>query len=388
MEKEIKKIFLTYKVLSEIKQNYNLNIVSETYWKEDSSGIIDGLDDEFENIVNEFKREMSNLACYSTFTSGKDPNRQNRDSLHIVGKAVDIRTYDHAPTPVAPYLTKECVEKALKVCTDMSKKYPGLTCSHERNRAQSSEDFTAPHLHIEYNVGGKTPDGSKPDGSKPEKYRDAYVVDMLSPVVNKLTKPIIGQIVNPLISKVSANVTENFNFGGNSEVSPSGEIIIKANSGSIKSPIDGKAEKNYSFGCKNQIIIKPEDETYKIEFCGISDPSVIPNNVYKGFILGTSTKDVKVTLMNRGSSKIEWNSKSADELIEPKNKYVKRSDRDYQDRFIPDLINIGLDLFKDKSGNFDFVSPTSGKLPQKWKSLTEEEIRLVKDLQRIKQLLK
>lgn len=382
MEKEIKKIFLTYKVLSEIKENHNLITINESSWVEASSGLIAGLDDGFEKIVNEFKDKMSNLGCYSTFTSGKSTGRRNKDSLHIVGKAVDIRTYDHAPTPVAPYLTKECVEKALQLCTSMSKTYAGLSCAHEKNRSQSSEDFTAPHLHMEYSKGSKIADNTKSD-----KYYDSYTVDMLSGVVNKLANPAISQIATPLISKMQT-VSENFNFGVSSEILPSGEIIIKANSGSIKSPIDGKAEQNYSFGCKNQIIIEPEDESYKIEFCGISDPSVIPNNIYKGFVLGTSTKDVKVTLMNRGSLKVKWNSKSANELIDPVNKNTKKPDGQYYDSFIPDLINLGLGIFKDKSGNFDFVSPTSGKLPQKWKSLTEEQENLIKDLQRIKELLK
>lgn len=378
MENEVKKILLTYKVLSEIKKDHKNTLLREASWSEVKSGIVAGLDDEFEKIVNEFKRQMSKYGCYSTFTSGTDKTRKNATSLHRVGKAIDVRTYDHASPPVSPYLSADCVAKAYKVCDNLSKTYPGLKCVHEKTRSQSSEDFTAPHFHIEYAGSGST-------DTKTSQYKDEYTTSMLKGTFDKVVKRVGSQIVNPLLKTVGA-ITENFNFGGSHEISSSGVIIIKANTGTIKSPIDGKISKEFSLGCKNKILIKSFDERYSIKFCGITNPVITPNTISKGDKLGTSTEDVEVTLLSKVNSKVKWGSKSADELLNPEKSYKRKENDRYRDPLIPDLINLMLSPLKGDDGKFDFVSPTSGKLPKPWRGVTQKKLN--EDLQRIKKLLK
>lgn len=382
MENEVKKIFLTYKILSEIKNNYSSSLLQESSWSEKKRGIVNNLDDTFEKIVNEFKQEMSKNYCYSTFTSGKDTNRKNKQSLHIVGKAVDVRTYDHSSTPQRPYLTPECVKKALNVCNTMSQKYPGLKCVHEKTRSQSSSDFTVPHFHIEYSGEGSGEGLGTSDGSMGSSgYRDPFMANMLGGTLEKITKPVSQQIVNPLLKKIG--IVENFEFGADSEIDSSGNMIIKANTGRIKSPVSGEVVRKYSFSCKNQIIIKPENEDYSFRFCGISNPNILPKKINKGYILGTSDNDVEVDLLSKTSSKINWNDKMGKDLIKRKE---YKSQEKYHDRFIPDLVDLISSPFKDESGRFELVSPTSGKLPKPWKGVTEENLK--KDLQRLKELLK
>lgn len=389
MENEIKKIFLTYKVLSEIKKGHKKDFLTEAAWVEVKSGLVSDLEDKFEVLVKDFKSQMSRSNCVSTFISGFDTQRKNPTSLHRVGKAVDIRTFDHAAKPTPPFLSQECINKGLKICKNLQTKYPGLYCSHEKSKSQSSVDFTAPHFHMEWNGGG-TKVSDKSNGVE-----DVETTPSVDPLIQSVFGSAIDKITSPIrssIQKIAPEfLSEQFDFGVDSTITQ-GRVIINPSKNKIKSPITGKIISNKLIsGCSNQILIKSENNKFYLLYCGMTDPKKTKGVVSSGEILGTTNQDVQVTLYNSSFRQVVMNSGSAYKITSnddvggtdetPKTRKKSNTSNDNEDekrRYYSEPL-VGA------VGEF-LLSPLKAKF---WKKLTQnEEENLKEDLQRIKKLLK
>lgn len=391
MEQEIKKILLTYSVLSEIKQVHKSQLLNEGTWYEKETGLLSKLETTFRNVIRDFQYEMSSVDCFSTYTSGLDRNRKNEDSYHKEGKAVDIRTFDHAQPPQSPYLTQKCIDKALQICSKLKSKYPKLYCSHEKSKSESSEDFTAPHFHIEYG------DKASSDISSTGEETPVDTAPKVDPLVQSVFGAGIEKITNPIRTKLqsvaSSFLKEQFDFG-NSSVKFGGKILIKPSTDKIKSPIKGKFISNkFMSGCLNQILIKSVNGKFYLQYCGMTNPKKLRGTIYMNQILGESSGDVEVTLYDESFNVVNFNSVTAmkitssdeekygwlpvsgqgdgEEPKEPKEPYRKQ--KEYAEPLVGAVGELLLTPFKAKF----------------WKNLTSSQQKKVnEDLQKIKRLLK
>lgn len=391
MDAEIKKILLTYNVLSEIKQGHRNKILNESSWAEKQTGLLSGLDKDFQVVIREFQSNMSDFGCFSTFTSGYDTKRKNPDSLHKVGKAVDMRTFDHATTPQAPYLTEQCVSKALQICEKLKAKYPSLYCVHEKTKSQGSEDWSAPHFHIEY--GGKV----QSDGTNQATTGNdtLSVTPKVDPLIQSVFGGAISKITEPIRQKVqsvaSSFLKEQFDFGVNSSV-VGNKVIISPSQDKIKSPIKGKlVTRKYMNNCQNQILIKSVNKKFYLLYCGMSDPVKLSGTIYQNEILGKSTTNVEVSLFDDSFRPIIFDSPTAIKITaSDEQKYgwgpvdgdsgkTKTRDSNYEKRrqYAEPLVGAVGELL---------LSPFKAKF---WKNLTStQEKKVNEDLQKIKRLLK
>lgn len=357
MENNIKEILKLYKTIIENKSINSLSI--EEAWSEKTSGLVTKLEDTFEDIINEFESKLSSVGCNSTYTSGFDPTRKNVNSKHKVGKAVDVRTYDHSENPTPPYLTKECVQKALKLCGEFTKKYPSFFCKHEQNRSQSSSDFTVPHFHIQWD-GTTTPENK--EFVKTEKPTDTNLIEP-----KKDSNVDLG---NLLFGKLN----ENFVLGKKIQYGNDYSVIPSNDNTKIYSPINGFVDNTKHIpGCTNQLIIKGNNKSAIILYCGITNPYLKQGTkINIGDLIGVTDKDVNVYLFDARFNKVGWETKNALSLYQSeisntqnksmgKNKGKDDDDDDSKSKptsftdpitsalFPPRLLKKGFDLiFKDK----------------------------------------
>ena len=116
-----------------------------------------------------------------------------------------------------------------------------------------------------------------------------------------------------------------------------GDVIIpSSNNNKIKSPVNGVINNYHSDrSCNNQITIEHsiEGKSFYIQFCGISNPEVRDGRrVSKGDILGNTSKDVTVSLYDKGWSRLNL-STMLDKEIKIKEKSAdivskKKNDKD------------------------------------------------------------
>lgn len=117
-----------------------------------------------------------------------------------------------------------------------------------------------------------------------------------------------------LLKEFNDTINENFSnsdFGKNVKLTDTTVSIPKENT-NIKSPISGQI-KNYTFNrqCTNQLSIQFQlnNSWYYLEYCGITNLKVSNGTqVSKGTILGTTTNDVNVTLLNSKGERINFSN--------------------------------------------------------------------------------
>jgi hypothetical protein len=158
-------------------------------------------------------------------------------------------------------------------------------------------------------------------------------------------------------------------FGDDTQTRNGSIVIPKNKNSKIKSPVSGTVILGrYSSSCKNRVLIKHniDEDTYYLEYCGISYLSVRDNRkINKGDVIGTTNSDVKVTLYDSSNSKErvdDFIGKESEELTKRKRK--SSSDKE---TVISKLLLAPLKPFQNKYDE-------SGKMIEKrWGSSTEKE---------------
>ena len=158
-------------------------------------------------------------------------------------------------------------------------------------------------------------------------------------------------------------------FGDDTQTRNGSIVIPKDKNSKIKSPVSGTVILGrYSSSCKNRVLIKHniDEDTYYLEYCGISYLSVRDNRkINKGDVIGTTNSDVKVTLYDSSNSKErvdDFIGKESEELTKRKRK--SSSDKE---TVISKLLLAPLKPFQNKYDE-------SGKMIEKrWGSSTEKE---------------
>jgi murein DD-endopeptidase MepM/ murein hydrolase activator NlpD len=158
------------------------------------------------------------------------------------------------------------------------------------------------------NSSGSTSNSGSPSGSSNYTSNDYEKPDEL---VFKMAKKV-GDMLFPGKSKPVANnegrqIEEQRNFGKGVQNRYGRIIIPKDSNPKIKSPMSGVVDNSrYSSSCKNQIIIKNEDnEKIYLQFCGIDTPLVRNGmTVSEGQIIGKTDNDVEVTLYDSSWNRI------------------------------------------------------------------------------------
>jgi hypothetical protein len=132
---------------------------------------------------------------------------------------------------------------------------------------------------------------------------------------------------NPLTQKITSSrfhtspiISENVKYdeivGKKTKIINGNIIIPYSDNNKIKSSVKGKFVKlGVNQLCKNEITIefKLSNDTYYLEYCGISFPSVnVGDEIKKNDILGTTSNNVEVTLRNTYNQKIPFESKVND----------------------------------------------------------------------------
>jgi hypothetical protein len=187
-------------------------------------------------------------------------------------------------------------------------------------------------------------------------------------------------------------------FGDDTQTRNGSVIIPKDKNSKIKSPVSGTVILGrYSSSCKNRVLIKHniDKDTYYLEYCGISNLSVIDNRkINKNDVVGTTNSDVRVTLYDSSNSKERIDNfigKESEELTKR-----KRKSSSGNETVISKLLQLPFKPFQNKYDE-------SGKMIEKrWGSSTEKEQpvdwinrlspthnkKLKEDINRIKGLLK
>jgi hypothetical protein len=192
-------------------------------------------------------------------------------------------------------------------------------------------------------------------------------------------------------------------FGDETQPRQGSIVIPKDKNSKIKSPISGTVILGrYSSSCKNRVLIKHniDEDTYYLEYCGMSNLSVRDNRkINKGDVIGVTNSDVRVTLYDSSNNKESINNfinKDSKELTKKKRK--PSSDKE---TVISKLLQLPFKPFQNKYDE-------SGKMIEKrWGSSTEKEQpepwinklsptynpekqgkKLTEDIDRIKGLLK
>jgi hypothetical protein len=182
-------------------------------------------------------------------------------------------------------------------------------------------------------------------------------------------------------------------------------ILPKEKNEKIKSPINGIVVRGkYNTSCINQITIKHEvnDETFYLQYCGISRPSVSTSSkVSVGSILGKTDSDVEITLYDDSYSKINIDTLMNYSTNNEKNKKEKFSSKrqyDYPSTFgkvVGNIIATPIKWFEDKYDENGkriekrWGSPTEKEQPTDWlNQLSPTYKKKVKeDIERIKKML-
>jgi hypothetical protein len=156
----------------------------------------------------------------------------------------------------------------------------------------------------------------------------------------------------------------------------------------IKSPVNGFVDNSkYVRGCKNQILVKIDDNEGYLQFCNVTNPTVSNGDpVYIGTLLGTTKDDVEVVwfdkqnyrkkLRNTSFDNVrkqpkQTKEKDIDDLKLPKKKNIpytpkKEIERRYSDpalAVIPSLIS---NMFSDKTDN-------EGNVEKRWGYATDKK---------------
>lgn len=192
-------------------------------------------------------------------------------------------------------------------------------------------------------------------------------------------------------------------FGDETQPRQGSIVIPKDKNSKIKSPISGTVILGrYSSSCKNRVLIKHniDEDTYYLEYCGMSNLSVRDNRkINKGDVIGVTNSDVRVTLYDSSNNKESINNfidKDSKELTKR-----KRKSSSGKETVISKLLQLPFKPFQNKYDE-------SGKMIEKrWGSSTEKEQpgpwinklsptynpekqgkKLTEDIDRIKGLLK
>lgn len=200
-------------------------------------------------------------------------------------------------------------------------------------------------------------------------------------------------------------------FGKNTQ-NQQGSIIIPGSSNSkIVSPVDGYIDnRRYVHGCKNNVTIVIDGYPNMLQYCGITRPLVKNGDkVRKGDIIGTmdSNDNVEVLLLDKSFKRdhiepYNFEKKFKKKDTKKEEKRYKESERTYYDPAIAALMLAPFELFKNKydkdtgeiktkkwttKGDADPWILDLIKKPFKKLSESEQERKIVENIQKIKKML-
>jgi len=337
----------------------------------------------------------------TTAISGHSPSKR-----HNSGNAVDIAMINGKA--VSPS-NREDAEKLVSALVSM-----GYTKNSESGDYKSVLTFGFPnhdtHVHVSHPVNGKnstssdtskddtTKDTSKDDtttsGSKETTYDDELTPD---PLVMSWAKGLTN-LLGIKEEKIYGN------FGDDIQNRYGSMVIPKDTNPKIKSPVSGTiTHGKYSRDCNNRILLKHkiDGETYYLEYCGISNPSVKNNtNISKGDVIGNTDSDVKVSLYSSSNEREHINSFVNKEVNQGEKKLKPNTNSD-NETVIAKLLQLPFKPFqnvKDDKGNIikkRWGSSTEKQQPEPWfKKMSptynpeKQDKKLTENIIRIKGLLK
>jgi hypothetical protein len=262
-------------------------------------------------------------------------------------------------------------------------------------------------------TSNKDNDDTSTSSSSDSSSSDSSSSDSSSSTSSSLTKSIDGLKVDPFVMSISDKLT-NFlglkeekiysKFGDNTQTRRGDVVIPKDNNSKIKSPVSGTVIfRKHSRDCKNRVFIRHNinQETYYLEYCGISNLSVRDNReISKGDIIGTTDSDVRVSLYDSSNSK-KYIDNFVGKELEPNPKKDKRTSSNKRtssdnETVISKLLQLPFKPFQnkyDESGKMiekRWGSPTEKEQPVDWinKLSPTYSKKLEENLNKIKNLLK
>lgn len=419
MESDIKKILNGFLQLKNSQRQFGDFITEELNdydFSLKTSDVLSNLDLRFVQEVEPFIKNLREVNCQGTFTSGYRTTGKNVHSLHRKGQALDLRLP-----------SDDCYCQAMNICV----KYPNLFCLDERKNI--TQDWTAPHLHVSLpqkkgvtkpcsdqisksadpnmaKVDTKGPSGTPPNSTTTNNYDGS---DYDDDGIEKDTG--LGDIALQAAKFLTGKLKESISLGNNPSYSYGSTTIPSSGNKRIFSPIDGYVDNSsYISGCNNILTLVTDDFKYKIVYCNISD--VIVNNgdsVSKGTVIGSTDSDVTVKVYDKKGRAIDPSSVmlSSKKTSRNKNKPTdgedendeKRREPVYSDPALAMLFKLPftpfLNKYDKKTGKLikkNWASPTEKTQPDKirldkkiFKSPTkDDETKLDEEIVRIKQLLK
>lgn len=436
MEPNIKEILRLY---STIKENKNIvEFEMDESWTQKSGVNMTSLTDDFEGLVNQLKTYVGS-ACSSVITSAYDATRSNQNSLHTKGMAIDIRTYDSPSAKETiekrktdknykgePFWNQECINKALQFCNSKKSQYPGLECIHETESEKSSKDFSGQHFHF----------GCCRQDKK-------NVIDNLKSISNDTTTGDTTELPDTTDQSYGGSFEEllfgNFGLTENKEKNIMTESYFNlgnspkfnSNRGSytlpssenrkIYSALEGVVNNSkYNPNCVNQITIQGKNKKGFIQYCKVSSPKVKDGDKVKvGDLIGVTQDDVDVFLYDKlfniipfggnyessiyksETSTTSKDIKKSEEPKEPDEKPDEKPETKFTDPmttllFPPFMISKiakgvkkGIDKFKEKrrekkeKEELELQNKSGNDI-----NLSENNLKLNEEINRIKQLLK
>ena len=318
-----------------------------------------------------------------------------KGTRHETGNAVDIAIINGKA--VSPSI-KDDVNKFVDVLVSM-----GYTKNSESNNDKAVLTFGFPghdnHIHISNKTNQPS---SKPTFSKDDTKSDNNNTNSNTESGDLKPDPLIMSFADQLTKTLGLNEGKIYGKFGEKIKEKRGSIIIpKDKNSKIKSPVSGTVLFGRSNeNCKNKILIKHsiENETYFLEYCGVSNLSVRDNRqISHGDMIGTTDSDVVVTLYDSSKNKEYLNDFVGKENETNRN---KRKPQDREEMALAKILQLPFKPFQnkyDESGKMiekRWGSATERKQPEPWinkLSVTynpeKQNKKITENVNRIKKLL-